>query len=559
MENAPAEYVRLQPDRHAPRSLRETAEARWWKGLRPASSLKLSGGVTHLDFCAASPHHLAATAGTRVLSYTGGFGPLRPRRAFNRFKDVAYGGTWRDDGAALIAGGADGAVQIFDTSSRSLLRRLTGHAAPVHAARFAPGRAATAVSAGDDATVRLWDVAAGQQTGRWDGHGDYVRALAVQTSQASKSDGPPSSSNGGASSSSSSSLWATGSYDHTVRLWDERAPGGGRVLSAPLAHGHPVEALAFFPGGALLASAGGPVVKIWDVLSGSAVPLAVLASHQKTVTCLAAAAAAGGPAGRASPRLVTGSLDGHARVFELDAFSVAATLPAGGAVTSLALSPDAVSLALGLADGTLSVRRGRKSAVVGAVGAGGAGRALAVPVTARRGPRRALTAAAGFKKYYLRGRGAAPDDGALVVGPDPRPRRSARRPPAVDAALRRFRFRDALDAALATGRGAVIGALLAELDARGALAAAVGGRDAAGLLPLLAAARRAVGDPRSAAAGTALAHAALDAYAPALGASPAVDAALKALADRARGEAAAAAALERVGGAAATLRALAGV
>ena len=567
MNDAPADYVRLQPDRHAPRSLRETAEARWWKALRPAGALKLAGGVSHLDFCPAAPHHLAASAGTRVLTYAGGFGPLRARRAFNRFKDVAYGGAWRADGAALIAGGADGAVQIFDTSSRSLLRRLAGHAAPVHAARFSPASPSLAVSAGDDATVRLWDVAVGEQTGRWDGHSDYVRALAAPPHSHNPSThaaGSPAS-----PSFSAPSLWATGSYDHTVRLWDARAPGGGRVLggrgAGALDHGHPVEALSFFPGGALLASAGGPVVKVWDILSGSTTPLAVLTAHQKTVTCLATAAAAGGPAGRAAPRLVTGSLDGHARVFELDAFSVAATLPAGGAVTALALSPDAVSLAVGLADGSLAVRRGRKSAAaaVSSIGAGGgaaaagAGAPLAI-ITARRGPRRALTAAAGFKKFYLRGRGAPPDAGALVVGPDPRPRRSSRRPPAVDAALRRFRFRDALDAALATGRGGVVGALLAELDARGALRTAVSGRDAAGLLPLLAAARRAVRDPRTSVAGAALAHAALDAYAPALGASPAVDAALKALADAARGEAASAGALERVGGAAAALRALGG-
>jgi U3 small nucleolar RNA-associated protein 15 len=551
MDDAPAEYVRLAPERHAPRALRETAEARWWKGLRPAAALKLSGGVSALDYCPAGPpHHLAATAGTRLLTYdgSGSAGPLRLRRAFNRFKDVAYGGAWRGDGAALIAGGADGLVQVFDASSRSLLRRLAGHAAPVHAARFGGGAAdgpmssssTSAVSAGDDATVRVWDVAAGAGVARWDGHTDYVRALAS-----------PSSSS---SSSSSSSIWASGGYDHTVRLWDARVPGGG--TGTALDHGHPVESLAYLPGGALLVSAGGPVAKVWDVLSGRATPLAVLSTHQKTVTSLAVAAAAGGPAGRAAPRLVTGSLDGHARVFELDSFSVAASLPGGGPISALALSPDAASLAIGLADGSLCVRRGKKKSGAGVSALAGHKTSTVAVVTARRGPRRALTAAAGFRRYYLRGRGAAPDEGALVVGADPRPRASRRRPPAVDAALRRFRYRDALDAALATGRGAVIGALLAELDARGALPAAVGGRDAAGLLPLLAAARRAVGDPRTAAAGAALAHAALDAYAPALGASPAVDAALAALADRARGEAAAAAALERVGGAAAALRAL---
>lgn len=71
------------------------------------------------------------------------------------------------------------------------------------------------------------------------GHADYVRTLAA--------------------SPSSSDTWLSGSYDHTVRMWDTRQPKGN-VLE--LSHGAPVEACLFLPGGGLCVSAGGNEVKV---------------------------------------------------------------------------------------------------------------------------------------------------------------------------------------------------------------------------------------------------------------------------------------------------------
>lgn len=67
---------------------------------------------------------------------------------------------------------------------------------------------------------------AGSQVLRMDGHRDYVRAAAV--------------------SPAAPDVWATGSYDHTVRLWDVRS---GECCTGPLDHGAPVEDVAFFPTG----------------------------------------------------------------------------------------------------------------------------------------------------------------------------------------------------------------------------------------------------------------------------------------------------------------------
>lgn len=47
-----------------------------------------------------------------------------------------------------------GGAQVFDASSRALLRQLKGHKQPAHVAQFAPDRLHV-LSAADDASVRL--------------------------------------------------------------------------------------------------------------------------------------------------------------------------------------------------------------------------------------------------------------------------------------------------------------------------------------------------------------------------------------------------------------------
>jgi U3 small nucleolar RNA-associated protein 15 len=406
---------------------------------------------------------------------------------------------------------------------------MAGHAAPARAVAFGADKLALA-SGGDDATVRLWDPAAGAATGRLDGHTDYVRALAAAPA--------------------SPHAFLSGGYDHAVKLWDARAG----TCVATLDHGAPVEAVLYLPGAGLCASAGGTVVKVWDALSRSPTPLAVLAAHQKTVTCLAAAASAGAGAA-AGARLLTGSLDGRVRAFDLTTFAPAHAWRLGAPVTALALSPDGGrTLVVGCGDGTLAVRAAPKRAGGGAARSAPAASRLtgAALAPARRRPR--LTAS--HFRYFLRGRDAAPAPGETVVGPDPKAARGRGRPAAVDAALRAFRHGDALDAALAGGRPAVVAALLDELSARGALRAALGGRDAPRLLPALAFARAHVSDPRYAGAVVAMAHGLLDAYAPVVGTDEGVDAALAALRARASAAARDDAALARVAGAAAALRAL---
>lgn len=52
-------------------------------------------------------------------------------RNLSRFREAAYGGSFRSDGKLVVAGGEENLVRLFDVQSKSLLRLFTGHTAPV--------------------------------------------------------------------------------------------------------------------------------------------------------------------------------------------------------------------------------------------------------------------------------------------------------------------------------------------------------------------------------------------------------------------------------------------
>ncbi|KAK9841941.1 hypothetical protein WJX81_000200 [Elliptochloris bilobata] len=489
MDYEAGEYQKLAIRQYPARALRETAEGRYWKQFKAPLVAQQVGAVSHIDFSPVYPFHYAITSSTRVIIYDAN--TRQVRRTISRFKDRAYSGCFRRDGKLLVAGGEDAVIQVFDANSRTLLRQLKGHKRPVRVARYAFDRLHV-LSGSDDATVRLWDVSAGEQVARLTGHTDYVRAAAA--------------------SPLSSDTWATGGYDHVVKLWDLRAKQAVMTLE----HGAPVEDVAFFFAGGLLVSAGGTSALVWDLVGGGR-PLARLANHQKTVTCVALSPHAG-PDSAAAPRLLTGSLDGHVKVYELDSYRVTHASRYPSPVLSLGLSPDCGLLAVGMADGALSVRRHArpKPAAPGTPGA-------APQKRARYGPK--LTAA--NYRYIVRGRSekAAADDVRIAA------QRRARLAP-YDRDLRQFRYRAALDAALASGRPEVVASVLGELAARAGLSAALGGRDEASLAPLLAHVARHIADPRHTRLLAGVAHRLLDAYGSVVGASPEVDHRLRVLRER---------------------------
>lgn len=413
------EYQKLAIKRYPARAIRETAEGKYWGRFATPKVSKQVGAVSCIDFQEDKPFHFTVTTGTRVVMYNGRSQEVK--RNFTRFQDKAYSGCLRHDGKLMVAGGETGIVQVFDCASRSVLRQLKGHQKPCHVTQFSPDKVHV-LSGGDDVTIRWWDISEGKQVARLDGHSDYVRAAAC--------------------SPSSEATWLSGAYDHTVKLWDVRA----KEAVMEFTHGAPVEDLAFFPSGSIAVTAGGNQLCVWDLVGGKL--LRRLSNHQKTVTSVLVSPMTGANGG--APRLLSGSLDGHVKVYELDSYKVTHASKYPAPILSMGLSPDCGLLAVGMADGNLSVRKHARP-----VGTGG-------DVTLSRAARNRgkIHLNASSYRYFIRGQNEKAAKSDYVVA---RQRKAKLAP--YDKLLRRFRYSDALDAALATGRPEVVASVLEELAA----------------------------------------------------------------------------------------------
>jgi hypothetical protein len=223
----------------------------------------------------------------------------------------------------LASAGQDGTVRLWDLANPAAAPLvLEGHEGGVTAVAFAPD-GHTLASGSDDNTVRVWDLNRTEAAPFvLDGHEGDVTAVAFAP------DG----------------RLASGSIDGAVRLWDLTNPTAPLVLGT---HEGSVTTVAFAPNGRTLASGGSDVgtVRLWDLTNPEADPIG-LEGHESWVTAVAFAAD-----GRT---LASGSDDGTVRLWDLDRPEAAATVLLGhkGGVTAVAFAADG-RLASGSRDNTV--------------------------------------------------------------------------------------------------------------------------------------------------------------------------------------------------------------
>ena len=147
-------------------------------------------------------------------------------------------------GNALVSGGEDGVVRIWDLAQRRLVHQRHGHTGWIYAVAISPDGQIVA-SAGDDATIRLWRLDTGQPAGILFGHDRRIRSLAFAA------DG----------------RLVSGAEDGLVCLWDIESASMIRTLRTP---GSPVWAVAADVAGSLVAAAGeDEFVRLYDRDSGT--------------------------------------------------------------------------------------------------------------------------------------------------------------------------------------------------------------------------------------------------------------------------------------------------
>lgn len=474
------------------------------KEFAPVTSIQfvpnatLPGEEAAAGALAGARSRFAVTTGTRVQIYS--MRTSRVVKTITRFKDVARSASFRSDARLLVAGEDSGAVQVFDTNSRTILRSFRGHALPVHVSHFS-SEPTQVLTASDDRTVRLWDLPEQKELRRFDAHTDYVRAGVVSRDNAN--------------------LALSGSYDGTVRLWDARMhERGGEAIR--MEHGAPVEDVLVYPtgGGGMALSAGGPVVRAWDLLAGGRCTHA-MSNHQKTVTKLALSVDSGAgfsaEQGSGGVRLLSGGLDHLVKVYDpAQDYRVTHTMRYPAPILSLAVSPDESHIAAGMADGTLCIRK----------------RELRASEMQSRAQQRTALRTGAYEHFAQGAPAGAPARASAATGADELAVEATRRQrlKPYDKLLKAFRYRDALDASLQQGVPAsATFALIMELIRRSpsgqadGLRRAVSGRDDITLDPLLRFLLRHATNPQYSGLVCDTLNVTIDAYAPVLGQSPIID------------------------------------
>ncbi|KAK9506251.1 hypothetical protein O3M35_008220 [Rhynocoris fuscipes] len=303
-------------------SAKVTPDVVYWKQLGVPVLLKEFGPINYIDFSPVEPYHFAVTSSARVQIYN----PVTKlvHKSLSKFKENAYGGTFRSDGQLLCAGGEEKLVKLFNVQSKSLLRVFKGHTSAVHRCSFTSDQTHIA-SFSDDKTVKLWDIPTETLLNEFISHEDYVRA--------------------GATSPVSPTTFVSGSYDKTLKLYDWRS-STSPVFTVN--HGQPVESVIFLPSGGIFISAGGTELRVWDAIAGGRL-LARVSHHHKTITCLCLASN--------NSRVLSGSLDRHVKIYDISTYKPVYNIDYSNSVLSLGVSGNDETLVAGTVDGIVSVKR----------------------------------------------------------------------------------------------------------------------------------------------------------------------------------------------------------
>jgi eukaryotic-like serine/threonine-protein kinase len=248
------------------------------------------------------------------------FPPLTPDSAFAGHTDKVFSIAFSPDGHTALSASRDKTLKLWDLATGQEIRSFTGHTNGIHSVAFSPD-GHTALSASDDKTLKLWDVATGQEIRTFRGHTDYVYSVAFSP------DGRTA---------------LSGSFDHTLKLWDIAT---AREIRSFTGHTHYVTSVAFAPDGrTALSGSWDRTLKLWDL--DTAGEIRTFRGHTSYVWCIAFA-----PDGRTA---LSGSQDGTLKLWDIATAGEIRTYTGHtSAVFSVAFSADGRTALSGDFDETL--------------------------------------------------------------------------------------------------------------------------------------------------------------------------------------------------------------
>ncbi len=230
--------------------------------------------------------------------------------------DVTPNGRW------AVSASLDDTLKVWDLERGVELHTLRGHGAPVMAVKVTPdGR--RAVSGSQDKTLKVWDLERGKELHDLGRHRGWIWVVAVTP------DGRRA-------------IFASGERDDNRRMWIAELEMWDLERGAQLlilsGHTIAINVVAITPNGQQVVSAGEDrSAKVWDLESG--VELHTLRGHNGLVK-----AAVVTPDGR---QAIFASKDETLKVWDLESGHVQATFADEGALCTVSICPDGVTLVAG--------------------------------------------------------------------------------------------------------------------------------------------------------------------------------------------------------------------
>ncbi|MEH2181504.1 serine/threonine-protein kinase [Nostoc sp.] len=245
------------------------------------------------------------------------------KRTLTGHSSKVYSVAISPDGKTLASGSSDKTIKLWNLATGEQIRTLTGHSYSVNSLAISPD-GKTLASGSYDYPIKLWNLVTGEQIRTLTGHSDSVGSVAI---------------------SPDGNILASGSFDKTIKLWNLET---GEQIRNLTGHSDSVWDLAISPDGKTLASGSvDKTIKLWNLATGE--QIRTLTGHSYSVNSLVIS-----PDGKT---LASGSFD-TIKLWNLATGEEIRTLTGHSNynyVHSVAISPDGKTLASGSSDKTIKL------------------------------------------------------------------------------------------------------------------------------------------------------------------------------------------------------------